>query len=462
MSRKRAVLEHLKKDELLDAVDRFELEVGDRRVREGLVDALAGSRRAALAEILGDLSRDRLKEICRALGLDDSGREKAGIIARLAGEAPAPVATAVATAPAARAAAEAAPSSIDRTPAPRTTRARAIKNSELYSSLWQSCDALRGGMAQVLGIRTARTSAATTVYDPTCGSRSLLLKVADEARTPVTIYGQEKDGPKNRLRDMDIHKIVDVFNNQRDVPKYARMVSVAEIEQNDFNLNLPRYIDSQPPEDLQDIAGHLQGGIPAADIDALQCYWDVCPQLRHTLFKENRPGYYGLAVEKSTLKSTISEHPEFASFVAGMNAHFAVWRQRSAPSLKALQAGCHPKEVIVELSEDLLAHYAGRPLLDAYDVYQHLLDYWGRVDAGRLLPDRSRRLESRGLQDHRGGQKGEGEGQGLGLQSHPPRRSSSPVISPKRRQLATNSAIERTGPAASRPIRREEPPRCAL
>src|SRR5882724_1451339 len=119
MSRKRAVLEHLKKDELLDAVDRFELEVGDRRVREGLVDALAGSRRGAPAEILGDLSRDRLKEICRALRLDDSGREKAGLIARLAGEAPAPVATAVATAPAARAAAEAAPSSIDRTPAPR-------------------------------------------------------------------------------------------------------------------------------------------------------------------------------------------------------------------------------------------------------------------------------------------------------------------------------------------------------
>ena len=102
--------------------------------------------------------------------------------------------------------------------------------------------------------------------------------------------GFMKDGPKNRLRSMDIHKIVDVFNKRLDVPKYARMVSVAEIEQNEFNLNLPRYIDSQTSEDIQDIAGHLQGGIPASDVDSLERYWAVFPELRHSLFKENRNG----------------------------------------------------------------------------------------------------------------------------------------------------------------------------
>src|SRR5260370_39415754 len=98
--------------------------------------------------------------------------------------------------------------------------------------------------------------------------------------------GFMKDGPKNRLRSMDIHKIVDVFNKRLDVPKYARMAPFAEIEKNEFNLNLPRYIDSQTPEDVQDIAGHLQGGIPVADVDALQRYWSVCPQLRNDLFNE--------------------------------------------------------------------------------------------------------------------------------------------------------------------------------
>jgi type I restriction enzyme M protein len=191
--------------------------------------------------------------------------------------------------------------------------------------------------------------------------------------------GFMKDGPKNRLRAMDIHRIVDTFNKLVDVPKYARMVAFAEIEKNDFNLNLPRYIDSQTPEDLQDIAGHLQGGIPAADVDALQRYWGVCPRLRHTLFKERRPGYVDLAVEKSAIKPTIYEHAEFSTFIGGMNTHFAAWRKKSTVTLKALKAGCHPKEVIGELSESLLGHYANKPLIDPYDVYQHLMDYWAEI-----------------------------------------------------------------------------------
>jgi type I restriction enzyme M protein len=191
--------------------------------------------------------------------------------------------------------------------------------------------------------------------------------------------GFMKDGPKNRLRAQDIHKIVDVFNRRLEVPKYSRMVPVEEIERNEFNLNLPRYIDSQEPEDIQDIEGHLRGGIPAADIDALQRYWDVCPQLRHTLFKENRPGYLDLAVEKAAIKPAIYEHPEFAAFIAGMNDHFAAWRQRSVVTLKELQADCHPKQVIAALAESLLAHYAGKPLIDSYDIYQHLMDYWAET-----------------------------------------------------------------------------------
>jgi type I restriction enzyme M protein len=406
-------------------------------------------------------------------------------------------------------------------------------------------------MAQVLGIREAKTSNATTAYDPTCGSASLLLKVADEARTKLSIYGQEKDattaglarmnmilhdnaeaqvvqgntltdpkfmdkgvlrtfdyvvanppfsdkrwstgldpehdpherfagfgvppakqgdyayllhivrslkstgqgacilphgvlfrgnaeavirrnlvckgyikgiiglpanlfygtgipacivlidkhdaharkgifmidasagfmkdGPKNRLRSRDVHHIVDAFNRRLEISKYSRMVPFDEIEKNDYNLNLPRYIDSQQAEDRQDIEGHLKGGIPVADVDALQRYWQVCPDLRKALFKPNRPGYVDLAVDKAAIKSTIYEHPQFAAFIDGMNAHFASWRQRSAATLKALAAGCHPKDVIADLSESLLAHYTGQPLVNAYDVYQHLMDYWAET-----------------------------------------------------------------------------------
>src|SRR5437867_7843258 len=89
--------------------------------------------------------------------------------------------------------------------------------------------------------------------------------------------GFRKDGNKNRLREQDIHRIVDTFTRQAEVPRYSRLVPVAEIsdQKNDYNLNLPRYIDSTEPEDLQDIDGHLRGGIPIRDIDALEAFWKI-------------------------------------------------------------------------------------------------------------------------------------------------------------------------------------------
>ena len=99
-----------------------------------------------------------------------------------------------------------------------------------------------------------------------------------------------KDGNKNRLRSQDIHKIVDVFNKQTELPRYSRMVSVAEVASpaNDYNLNIPRYIDSSEPEDLHDLDAHLNGGIPNRDIDALGTWWDHFPSLHKALFKRNR------------------------------------------------------------------------------------------------------------------------------------------------------------------------------
>jgi type I restriction enzyme M protein len=191
--------------------------------------------------------------------------------------------------------------------------------------------------------------------------------------------GFMKDGNKNRLREQDIHKIVDAFTRQLEIPKYSRMVGMEEIEKNDWNLNLPRYIDSTEPEDLQDIEGHLKGGIPERDVEALAEYWSVCPELRKSLFRKNRPGYLDLAVEKGAIKQAIYDHPEFTVFLSGMETHFSEWQEKATATLKALQIGCRPKAVIADLGENLLAHYKGKPLLDSYDVYQHLRDYWAEI-----------------------------------------------------------------------------------
>lgn len=188
-----------------------------------------------------------------------------------------------------------------------------------------------------------------------------------------------KDGPKNRLRARDIHKIVDVFLKQRDVPGFARMVSHADIEANGCNLNLPRYIDSQEAEDRQDIQGHLRGGIPVADVDALAEYWRVCPGLRDTLFApmtEGRPGYVRLAVDSAQIRTTVREHKEFAGFMRRMARHFVAWREKQRPRFAAFAQGQSPKELGTRTANDLLAHYAGQPLMDNYTAYQCFMDLW--------------------------------------------------------------------------------------
>lgn len=188
--------------------------------------------------------------------------------------------------------------------------------------------------------------------------------------------GFMKDGPKNRLRDQDIHRIVDAFNRQAEIAKFSRFVRIEEIEKNDFNLNLPRYIDSSDPEDLQDLDAHLNGGIPERDIDALEAYWKVCPGLRSHLFEVMRPGYVELRIDQAEIRQTILDHPEFKAFVAEVQSHFDQWRTESAKELKALGKDMHPKEEIAKLSDSLLKHFQGLDLIDPYAVYQHLMDYW--------------------------------------------------------------------------------------
>lgn len=187
-----------------------------------------------------------------------------------------------------------------------------------------------------------------------------------------------KDGNKNRLREQDIHRIVDTFRRQIDTPRYARMVPFDEIAdpKNDFNLNLPRYIDTTEEEDIQDIQGHLQGGIPERDIDALSEYWQVMPDLRSVLFTLSRPGYYGLTLPHSQIKKAILGHEEFNIFRKSVTDIFGQWTNRAVPLLKSFDKEGHPRELIAEIAEDLLNAFSPAPLLDAYDIYQHLMDFW--------------------------------------------------------------------------------------
>ncbi len=190
-----------------------------------------------------------------------------------------------------------------------------------------------------------------------------------------------KDGNKNKLREQDLHKIVDAFAKGEDLPGYARMVPLSEIasDKNAYNLNLPRYIDSTEAEDIQDLQAHMSGGIPNRDLDALAAYWQVMPGLRSMLFKPLREGYAQLQQPIAEVKAAVLAHPEFVAFNAKATLTFADWQTRNLPALQGIQPGDKPKALVAQLAEDLLATFKPVPLLDAYDVYQHLMDYWADV-----------------------------------------------------------------------------------
>lgn len=192
--------------------------------------------------------------------------------------------------------------------------------------------------------------------------------------------GFKKDGNKNRLRSMDIHKIVEVFNKQIEIEKYSRMIDLNEIEENEYNLNIVRYIKNQENEDFQDIEAHLLGGIPNTDIEELNKYWTVFPNLKSSLFSNtSREKYSSLNVNKDTIMQTIFEHPEFIKFTSEMNSLFSDWEKQSSQTLKELQKGLNPKKIITDLSERLIEHYTGKKLISKSNVYQHLMDYWDEV-----------------------------------------------------------------------------------
>lgn len=210
----------------------------------------------------------------------------------------------------------------------------------------------------------------------------ILDKENAQARTGVFMIdaskGFMKDGNKNRLRSQDIHKIVDTFNKQIEIDRYSRMVPMSEIAdpKNDYNLNIPRYIDSSEPEDLQDLSAHLHGGIPDRDLDALAPYWDAFPQLRSQLFSSNRPGYSDLTIDVSQVQQTILDSPEFQKFAEEAKALTIDWFTAHHDALAAIDQNTTPNDLIAAISDDLLARFKPVPLLDEYDVYEQLMTYW--------------------------------------------------------------------------------------
>lgn len=193
-------------------------------------------------------------------------------------------------------------------------------------------------------------------------------------------HGFIKDGDKNRLREQDIYKIVTTFNSMTEVSGFSRFVPFDEIiNKNSYNLNIPRYIDSTEKEDLQSIEAHLYGGIPQDDIDNIPHFWNVFPNLKNQIFGEYSKGFYKLLIQKDDVHKTISENIEFLEYNKKVNNTYNEWKKIANPVLTNLNSTDSNKEIILNLSEEILEKFSKLELLDKYDVYQVLLAYWNEI-----------------------------------------------------------------------------------
>jgi len=190
--------------------------------------------------------------------------------------------------------------------------------------------------------------------------------------------GYAKDGAKNRLRERDIRRIVDVFKDRQEIPGFSKCVSLREIsnEKNAYNLNIPRYIDSQEQQDIQDIEAHLKGGIPLREIEGLDNYWQAFPTLKDDLFENLRPGYLKTKVSNAELRQFILEHSDLSAFRLQLKSAIESWEKFALQHLMSFEVGASPREMLVNLSEELKSRFSEVPLIDGYAMFQHLMDYW--------------------------------------------------------------------------------------
>ncbi|WP_339017496.1 class I SAM-dependent DNA methyltransferase [Corynebacterium hesseae] len=190
--------------------------------------------------------------------------------------------------------------------------------------------------------------------------------------------GFEKDGPKNRLRPRDMRKVIDTYLASEEIERYARMVPLSEISdaKNNYNVNIPRYIDTSEPEDIQDLEAHLKGGVPNRDLDALGEYWDAFPKLRSELFRPLREGYSELTVEPEQVAKVIEESEDVKAFTSTISKAVEDWWGSHRSQLEAIDSQTRPQQLIEDLGDDLLEKFRGRPLISEYSVYEQLMSYW--------------------------------------------------------------------------------------
>lgn len=186
-----------------------------------------------------------------------------------------------------------------------------------------------------------------------------------------------KEGKNNKLRASDIKRIVDAVMNRESIDKFSRLVSREEIRSNDYNLNIPRYVDSSEPAETWDIYASMFGGIPMIEIDGLEEYWKAFPNLKSALFTNSDIPYVELATED--IKNTIKNHADIKTFENAFKDAFADFHLYLKEEWIEKMEHVEISKSENVISENIFKRLDQVPLIDKYEAYQILDDEWRKI-----------------------------------------------------------------------------------
>ena len=186
-----------------------------------------------------------------------------------------------------------------------------------------------------------------------------------------------KVGKNNKLRASDIKRIVDVVTKRESVQKFSKVVSRDEIRKNEYNLNIPRYVDSSEAAESWDIYASMFGGLPLSEIDELKEYWIAFSELRNALFENTSSAYCNLRVE--SIKKAIKEHSDVCSFENKYRDVFSGFDEYLYDELIEKMTALNISKAEATLSANIFERLKDIPLVDKYEAYQLLDDDWTKI-----------------------------------------------------------------------------------
>ena len=186
-----------------------------------------------------------------------------------------------------------------------------------------------------------------------------------------------KEGKNNKLRDSDIKKIVDTFKNRSSIDKYSKVVSRDEIRQNDYNLNIPRYVDSSEKAESWDIYALMFGGIPEKELNDYKEYWDAFPTLRADLYSKAGNSYYALNTDD--VKGTIKNNKDVRAFIEEYKSAFNDFNADLETILIKNIDNINISMAEILIGDEIFRRIKDKPLVNAYEAYQLFSDEWNTV-----------------------------------------------------------------------------------